>query len=115
MTYLKIITTSIVLYILLLQINLKMLEKRIDFLVENIDKYYQQYGSYPNNFDFISTKTDFTTESYCDFWDKNIAGYGNCYFIKNDKDYTILVMGFSSKILFSSHNKIKEFNSNKYD
>lgn len=56
MTYLKIIITSIVLYILLLQINLKMLEKRIDFLVENIDKYYQQYGSYPNNFDFISTK-----------------------------------------------------------
>ncbi len=32
MTYLKIIITSIVLYILLLQINLKMLEKRIDFL-----------------------------------------------------------------------------------
>ncbi|ENX7683658.1 hypothetical protein E5O84_06405 [Neisseria gonorrhoeae] len=115
MTYLKVIAISIVLYILLLQINLKMLEKRIDFLVENIDKYYQQYGSYPNNFDFISTETDFTTESYCDFWDKNIAGYGNCYFVKNDKDYTILVMGFSSKILFSSHNKIKEFNSNKYD
>ena len=40
MTYLKIIITSIVLYILLLQINLKMLEKRIDFLVENIDKYW---------------------------------------------------------------------------
>lgn len=40
MTYLKVIAISIVLYILLLQINLKMLEKRIDFLVENIDKYY---------------------------------------------------------------------------
>lgn len=115
MIYFKIITISMVLYISLLQINLKMLEKRIDFLIWNMDKYYLAYGYYPNNFDFISKKTDFTTESYCDFWDKNIAGYGNCYFIKNDKEYTILVMGFSSKILFSSNNRIKEFNSNKYD
>lgn len=115
MIYFKTITIGIVLYIILLQINLKILERRVDFLVENIDKYYYTHGYYPNNFDFISTKTDFTTESYCDFWDKNIAGYGYCYFIHNDKEYTILVMGFSSKILFSSHNKIKEFNSNKYD
>ncbi|RQK60761.1 hypothetical protein COH59_12400, partial [Neisseria meningitidis] len=40
---------------------------------------------------------------------------GSVVYKKQDKAYTILVMGFSSKILFSSHNKIKEFNSNKYD
>lgn len=91
--------------------------KRIKFITIEINNYELINGEKPNNINFISQDKDYKTESVCTFFDKQVPGWGYCYFElyqKYDK-YVILIRGVNSSILFDSNDKEFIPNPKRYD
>lgn len=111
----KVILLVFVVSLLIYKIDIFFIDRRINFLIEEIENYEKLNNKFPDNLDFIADKNNHKTESSCDFFDKELAGFGYCYYQRNDSNYIIVVLGFYSNIIFEYQDGYKLLNSGKYD
>ena len=79
-----------------LSLDFMCVKKRVEFLSKYIEKKCPEFIYKPS----IYSESEYD----CDFWDKNVSGWGYCYYVKNhnNESCSISVYGFFSSSLYKS-------------
>ncbi|MGX2975421.1 hypothetical protein ACWIUH_10280 [Ursidibacter arcticus] len=108
----KILNLFFILYILfglLYDIDVSLAKGRAKFISERIEHYRVNNNEILyrlSDMDKTFEPSDRYSESYCDFWDKNIDGIGYCFYTYNGSSkYYILIYSLFNRITYSSENK----------
>ena len=96
-------------------IDKNMVEKRLYYISMQVFLFKNQNKYLPNDINsiFDGVKT-IENESWCDFYDKKIPGWGYCYYSVIDSDFFVDIRGSFTAITYRSDLNIID-NSYNYD
>ena len=85
------------------------IKNRVNDIHNNIDLFVIKNNFIPKRLDEVSdifkSSTPNNPESYCEFFDSKIKGYGYCFYSSKNKEYIVLIRGFFRSVTYDSKNR----------